>query len=84
MIVFEMNMKNPLTKRFVKKIPMDKTATMLDIKYSRGILREAFGKGSSAGYTYFFPWRNKIFTWIEHRLAWVPLGGHYYVLAKKY
>jgi ubiquinone/menaquinone biosynthesis C-methylase UbiE len=85
MIIFEHNMKNPLTKKFVEKIPMDKNANMLDSKYSKEILRKIFGKGAfvKLGYTYFFPWRNKIFTWIEHRLSWLPLGAQYYVIAKK-
>jgi ubiquinone/menaquinone biosynthesis C-methylase UbiE len=85
MIIFEHNMKNPLTKRFVEKIPMDKDAHMLDSKYSLNILRKTFGENSfiRMGYTYFFPWRNRMFTWIEHRLSRLPLGAQYYVIAKK-
>ena len=33
MVIFENNMKNPLTKRFVEKIPMDKDAIMLGTEY---------------------------------------------------
>lgn len=85
LIIFEHNMKNPLTKRMVEKTPMDKDANMLDAKYSKRILEKTFGEKSfvKLGYTYFFPWRNKFFTWIEHRLAWMPLGAQYYVIAKK-
>jgi trans-aconitate methyltransferase len=85
MIIFEHNMKNPLTKRFVEKIPMDKDAVMLDSGYCKRIVKKLFGKNVKIklGYTYFFPWRSKIFTEIEHILWWLPLGAQYYVLAKK-
>ena len=85
MIIFEHNMKNPLVKKFVEKIPMDKNATMLDAKYSKNIIKKIFGGESyvKLGYTYFFPWRNKICIWIEHKLVWLPLGAQYYVIARK-
>lgn len=85
MVVFENNLKNPLTKRFVKRLPMDNNAVWLDGKYCKNIIKKTFGEESCVklGYTYFFPWRNKIFTWIEHRLKWLPLGAQYYVIAKK-
>ena len=85
MVIFENNMKNPLTKKFVQKLPMDKNAIMLDAKYCENIIIKIFGEKSyvKLGYTYFFPWRNKICTWIEHHLAWLPLGAQYYVIARK-
>jgi ubiquinone/menaquinone biosynthesis C-methylase UbiE len=85
LIIFEHNMKNPLTKKFVEKIPMDKDAAMLDSGYCKEMVKKIFGKNGKIklGYTYFFPWRNKIFTEIEHTLWWLPLGAQYYVLAKK-
>lgn len=84
-IIFEHNMKNPFTKKIVKRTPMDKNATMLDYEYCKGIIKDIFGNKSTIkhGYTYFFPWRNKIFTAIEHNLFWLPLGAQYYVLARK-
>jgi len=85
MIAFENNMKNPLTKKHVERCSMDKNAIMLDANYCKNIIKKAFGEESyiKLGYTYFFPWRNKIFTWIEHKLAWLPLGAQYYVIARK-
>jgi hypothetical protein len=58
---------------------------MLDSKYSKYILKNIFGNEAvvKLGYTYFFPWRNKIFTRIEHGLSWLPLGAQYYVIARK-
>jgi ubiquinone/menaquinone biosynthesis C-methylase UbiE len=85
MVIFENNMKNPLTRKFVEKIPLDKNARMLDAAYGADILRKAFGAEAPVklGYAYFFPWRNRIFTWIEHKLFRLPLGAQYYVIAKK-
>jgi hypothetical protein len=34
-------------------------------------------------YTYFFPWRNALFTVIERFLFWLPLGAQYCVYARK-
>jgi ubiquinone/menaquinone biosynthesis C-methylase UbiE len=76
MVIFEHNMFNPLTKRFVERIPMDKGATMLSAGYCKSLVREIFGgsKKVKLRYTYFFPWRNKLFTTIEHAIAWLPIG----------
>lgn len=85
MMIFEHNMKNPFTKRIVKRIPMDQNAVMLDCGYCKKMVRTIFGSQSiiQHGYTYFFPWRNRVFTGIEHKLSRVPLGAQYYVLARK-
>ncbi|MDR3113905.1 MAG: class I SAM-dependent methyltransferase [Treponema sp.] len=85
MVIFEHNIFNPLTRRFVEKIPMDKDATMLKAGYCKKMVQEIFGRGNEVKlrYTYFFPWRNKIFTTIEHSIAWLPLGAQYYVAARK-
>jgi ubiquinone/menaquinone biosynthesis C-methylase UbiE len=85
LIVFEHNMKNPLMKGLVKKTPMDKDAVMLDMDYCKSLIKDVFGETSwiKTGYTWFFPWRNKVCTAIEHRLKYLPLGAQYYVAAKK-
>jgi ubiquinone/menaquinone biosynthesis C-methylase UbiE len=85
LIIFEHNIKNPIVKRLLKKIPMDKDANMLSTRYSKDILKRIFGTKSiiKLGYVYFYPWRNKVLTWIEHRLSWLPLGAQYYVIVKK-
>jgi hypothetical protein len=70
-------MFNPLTKRFVERIPMDKGATMLNAGYCKRLIQEIFGRGKRVKlrYTYFFPWRNTLFTAIEHAIARLPLGA---------
>jgi trans-aconitate methyltransferase len=96
MVVFEHNMKNPLTKANVKKSKIDENATMLNAHYCKRILLNHFYETKTADketmlkrdtvklrYTYFFPWRNKLCTFIERLLFWLPLGAQYCVFAKK-
>jgi SAM-dependent methyltransferase len=95
-VIFEHNMKNPLTKLTVKKSKIDEYATMLNPKYCKRLLLNRFCKTKVGDkeillkkdnvklrYTYFFPWRNKLFTLIERMLFWLPLGAQYCVYAKK-
>jgi hypothetical protein len=77
MVIFEHNMLNPLTKRFVERIPMDKDATMLKASYCKTMVQKIFGQSKKVKlrFTYFFPWRNKIFTTIEHGISLVSKKG---------
>ena len=89
-------MKNPLTKLTVKKSKIDEKATMLSPKYCKRLLSNNFYKTKMGDkeillkndnvklrYTYFVPWRNKIFSLIENMLFWFPLGAQYCVYARK-
>jgi ubiquinone/menaquinone biosynthesis C-methylase UbiE len=81
-VIFEMNMYNPLARRFVYKCPFDANAVMLKPSYCKKLVADIFGNADLA-YTFFFPWRTKFFVTIEHLLSWLPLGAQYYVAAKK-
>jgi len=94
-IVFEHNMLNPLTKNIVKKTIVDEKAVMLSPKYCKRLfLNKLYNvkiidkeiilqkEKVKTRYTYFFPWKNKIFTNIENWLFWLPLGAQYCVCAK--
>lgn len=96
LFIFEHNMKNPFTKITVKKSQIDKNALMLNSKYCKRLVLNNFyqikidGKeikmkkdNTKLKYTYFFPWRNGIFTSIEHLLYWLPLGAQYCVYTQK-
>jgi hypothetical protein len=89
-------MKNPLTKGFVKKTKIDENAIMLNSKYCKRLLLNKFYNTKIGDketllekdnvklrYTYFFPWRNRFFTNIEHFLFWLPFGAQYCVYANK-
>jgi hypothetical protein len=81
-VIFEMNMYNPVARRFVDKCPFDANAVMLKPAYCKKLVSGIFGKANLA-YTFFFPWRNTFFITVEHILYWLPLGAQYYVAAKK-
>ena len=95
-VIFEHNMANPLTKSLVKKTKIDEDATMLHPEYCRRLVSNCFYKTKvidkeivpekdkvKLRYTYFFPWRNKPFTTLEHMLFWLPLGAQYCLHARK-
>ena len=83
LIIFEMNMINPLVKNFVNKTPIDKNATMLKSSYCKNTVEKCFMGEVKLRYSYFFPWRNKFLVGIEHKLGFLPLGAQYYIVAKK-
>jgi SAM-dependent methyltransferase len=81
--IFEHNPFNPITRRMVSTCEFDKGAELLSLSNLKKIMNiNSFGVIKS-NYTLFFP---KIFSklnFIEHYFGWCPLGGQYYVLAKK-
>jgi SAM-dependent methyltransferase len=96
MIVFEHNMNNPITRSIVKKSKIDEDATMLSPKYCKRLLLNKFyltktdekeiklaSDNVKLKYTYFFPWRNKLFTIIERLLYWFPMGAQYCIYGTK-
>jgi ubiquinone/menaquinone biosynthesis C-methylase UbiE len=85
LVVFEMNMNNPLSRRLVNNSPIDKNAEMLNPLYCKKLIENIFVEKEfvKLSYCYFFPWRTKILVGFEHRLSWLPLGAQYYVAAKK-
>jgi trans-aconitate methyltransferase len=95
-VIFEHNMKNFFTKSIITKPNVDVGATMLSSEYCKRLLLNNFYNTKIRGkeillrkdkvklrYTYFFPWRNKLFTFIEHCLFWLPFGAQYCVYARK-
>ncbi|MDR2578526.1 MAG: class I SAM-dependent methyltransferase, partial [Chitinispirillales bacterium] len=95
LVIFEHNVKNPITAKVVKN-PIDEDAVMLDAKYCAQLVKSRFhgtsiknkvirtgGGNVKLRYTYFFPWRNRLFTEIERLLYFIPLGAQYCVHARK-
>jgi hypothetical protein len=89
-------MLNPVTKSVIKRSKIDENAVMLNPKYCKRLLLNRFYRTKTGNketllqkdnvklkYTYFFPWRNKIFTAVEKLLFWMPLGAQYCVYATK-
>lgn len=77
-IIFEHNPYNPLVKSIVNKCPLDRNAVLLPLAESRSLVSRNFTL-SAYGYTTFFPPVVSQLAFLEPWLAWLPLGGQYYV-----
>ena len=84
-MIFEHNMKNPLTKKVVERCPFDDDAVMVAPKELKGLLNESGFHKVNVRYTLFFPRRRAFKTFIpmERGLKWCPVGAQYYCLSKK-
>ena len=83
LVVFEHNPYNPVTRRIVSQCPYDEGVVLLTPSELRARLAaEAFAVRRS-GYSLFFPPRFKALAGLEPQLAWLPLGGQYWVQATR-
>jgi len=82
-VVFEHNPYNPLTRRIVNTCPFDRDAILLKPAESRRLLTEAGASIEKSGYCLFFPGFMSGIRRLERALTWLPIGGQYYVEAKK-
>lgn len=80
---FEHNPFNPLTAHLVKSCPLDRDAVLLRAAETRDLLRGAGLCIAEQRYYIFFPKLLGFLRWLEAWLAWLPLGGQYYVAARK-
>lgn len=83
--IFEHNPYNPLTRKVVKDCVFDKDAILISAKRLRKKMRMAGLHPLKSCYTIFMP-RKGIFNHFlkfEKRLWWLPMGGQYYVIARK-
>ena len=85
LIIFEHNPYNPLTLKAVNTCPFDKDAVLMKAKYLKKLCLSCGLSDISARYTIFFPRVGILekMTPIEKHLFWFPIGGQYYVIAKK-
>jgi SAM-dependent methyltransferase len=78
--IFEHNPFNPVTKRIFDHAPIDRGCHMIEPARLRALFREAGLGKLEQGYLLFLPemlW--KWFGFLEPALAWLPLGGQYFV-----
>lgn len=83
--VFEHNPLNPLTKHLVKTCVFDRDAKLLHYPYAMKRIREAGFKQPFKKFIIFFPRKGILsrLVFMEKYLAWLPLGGQYFIVAKK-
>ena len=83
LFVFEHNPYNPLTVWIVKSCPFDEHARLIRGGVMMQRLTAAGFPNTSIRYRVFFPHAFRLLRPLERALAWLPLGGQYYALARK-
>ncbi|MGE5493129.1 MAG: class I SAM-dependent methyltransferase [Actinomycetota bacterium] len=78
--VFEHNPYNPVTRHLVATCPFDADASLLSRRQMAGLMAAAGLAPRRAGYCLFFPPGLAGLARIDPALAWLPLGGQYFVL----
>jgi SAM-dependent methyltransferase len=83
LFIFEHNPLNPLTVRVVNTCPFDENAHLIKGPELRRRMLEAGFSQARTRYRVFFPHFLRGLRPLEGALAWLPLGGQYYVRALK-
>jgi ubiquinone/menaquinone biosynthesis C-methylase UbiE len=81
--VFEHNPWNPITVRVVERCPFDENARLVAAPLMRRRLIEAGFRSPAIRYRVFFPRLLRALRPLEVALGWLPLGGQYFVSARK-
>jgi len=82
--IFQHNPFNPVTKRIFDRAPIDRGCHMIRPASLGELFRDAGLNDVEQGYLLFLPevlW--KWFGFLEPALAWLPLGGQYFVSGRK-
>jgi SAM-dependent methyltransferase len=85
LFIFELNPLNPLTLFVMYKndFKFDKSANALIPFYTKKLLSSVGFSNIKVTYTIFFPQFLSILMPLEKYLRWLPLGAHYFYVAKK-
>jgi len=83
LFIFEHNPFNPVTRSLVSNCPYDEDAVLLTPSELQDILGEAALSIECKAYCLFVPPNLSVLSWLESRLGWLPLGGQYWVQAKR-
>ena len=81
--VFEHNPYNPVTRRIVSNCPYDEDAVLLPPAELTGLLAAAGFEVERRAYCLFVPPRLAALAGLERVLGWLPLGGQYWVQARR-
>tara|TARA_Y100000588_G_scaffold337524_1_gene379041 strand:+ start:318 stop:779 length:462 start_codon:yes stop_codon:yes gene_type:complete len=82
-MIYEHNPYNPLTRYAVNTCPFDENAVLLRKNEVKKLLENTGLQTIIEEYRVFFPKFLKILRPLEQYLKWLPLGGQYFVVAKK-
>ncbi len=83
-MVFEHNPYNPVTARIFARAPIDRGCHMIKPQTLRDTFQAASLERLDSGYLLFVPEPlNPALGFVEPALAWLPLGGQYFVAGRK-
>ncbi len=83
LFLFEHNPWNPLTVRIVASCPFDENAHLVSAPVMKRRLVEAGFRAPATHYRLFFPRILRALRPFERALSWLPLGGQYFLSARK-
>lgn len=81
--IFEHNPYNPVTRKIVRDCVWDKDAILLKAKETNDLLQMGGFEITEKKYTLFFPAQLSFMRPLEKILGNIPLGGQYYIKARK-
>jgi 2-polyprenyl-3-methyl-5-hydroxy-6-metoxy-1,4-benzoquinol methylase len=84
LFVFEHNPFNPVTRRIVSNCPYDEDAVLLKPSELIKLLVQAGFSVQRKAYCLFVPSKLSLLARLESRLGWLPLGGQYWIQAKRF
>jgi len=80
---FEHNALNPLTRWVVRRCPLDRGVTLLRSSEMASLYRSLQLREIHTRFILFFPKALQLLRRLETNLFWCPLGGQFYVAARK-
>jgi SAM-dependent methyltransferase len=83
LVVFEHNPFNPITRKIVRDCPFDRDAVLLRRSESRRLLSAAGFSDVRGSYCLFIPPSLPRLLRFERMLGWLPLGGQYWLKARR-
>jgi len=85
LFIFELNPLNPATMyvAITNDYRFDKNSKLLSCLYAKSLCRAAGFAASTVRFSIFFPAFLKRFVFLEKYLAWLPIGAHYFIAARK-
>lgn len=83
LFVFEHNPYNPITRRIVSTCPYDADAVLVKPSTLTSLLNGAGMNTNRQGYCLFIPPKLNWLLPLENWLSWLPMGGQYWVSARK-
>ncbi len=82
-VIFEHNPFNPVTRKIVNDCPYDEDAVLLKLSNLKTLLVDVGLPVRRSAYCLFVPPSLSVLLPLEAKLGWLPLGGQYWVKAKR-